>query len=314
MKKKIIIPSIILIMLLFILSGTGCDTGKLPGMPEKAVSIFGGGKGITTQIVMPAQGMVLPLNYAFSPRILIEDTGGVGAEGEVCITGLKYAESGTACECRDFDISSEPEADNYLEDELVFSQYAPAKAGDFILTAITRYDYTTEASATACIRADLFEPGYCEMKVGKEEGVGILRSVSGGPIKITNIEENVLPISDTVITLLFTVYIEDVSAKPGQFIKEEDVYSGECRTLSYEEGDEPDIRIELEDLLYSEYVDCGTIKLDKKGEGSIVCTVENYQLVDASNEYLFEGKEEINFNVIATYSFESRNSLEFSVK
>ncbi|MBI5871746.1 hypothetical protein HZB88_01530 [archaeon] len=306
MKLFYIAVALILVMLI-----AGCISDKLPGMPEKAVSIFSSGKGIETNIALPADKMVLPLNYAFSPRIIIENNGGAETDGEVCIAGLK---SEGECECRDFDISLDPESENYLETEVQFNSYEPTSTGDFILVAITRYNYKTEAEAMACIRAEPFEEGDCEIKVGKEEGVGILQSVSGGPIKITNVKESMLPIDDTTATLLFTVYVKDVSAEPSQLIKEEDVYSGKCKGLAYEEGDEPEIRIELEDLLYSEYVDCGTIKLDKKGEGSIVCKVENYGLVNADNEYLFEGKEEIAFEIIASYSFEMREGAGFSVK
>lgn len=306
--KKIILILIIISLLLsgcdFFKSATEKIPSNLPGLEEKQEqSVFGGRGSIQASMVNPQkQGTVLK-SYAFQPVIRIENLGGSESQGQLCITGLDQdVFSGfSGCECQSY---QQRRMDNSFEEqELRFGPYNIQldQPKTYSLTAINRFSYSTEIKADVCITADIYEDRECSADIN---------TVTSGPLKVSSIEETIIPISNDLVSLIFTMDIENVGDGT---IRDLQKINERC-VLSPADKKEKKIKAEITGFPVAADLQCQESSLDEDEETSITCEAKQVSLFDSRGNYLFgdDYKPEITFRL--EYGYETRDSNTFNVE
>jgi hypothetical protein len=285
-----------LIILIFIAS---CTTQTEEVMPTECPPYCSGGSGAVETIINSPQDIVF-VNDRMPISITMEDVGESNVEyGEVCITGLNndYFPGLGGCNCQSYYITLEDNKDQNFEEAVVDfdSVFVSEQAsGNHFMSVITRFDYTTYAPFEICFTNDLTDSCISGNK---------LEASSSGPLKVTSIQERLVPNGNAVDVRLS---IEAEFSGDGTLIFKEDVSSGSCLTIP----EEP-ITADVSVILFGVPHVCGVLNFfeDEDYEASITCKLDNQALSQ------FIGEQDTYTGwVRIDYAVEQKDSIKFEVK
>ncbi len=299
--------TIILIMSMLLLAG--CELiedvpSRIPGLesqPEE--SIYGGEGSIDISIINPKESGKVLKGYSLEPIIRVKNLGGSEAEGKVCITGLDQDTfSGfSGCECLNYMQLSQ---DNAFDDiDLKYGPYsinADEESKHHSLTAINRFRYSTSIKSDICISADIYENPECSADIN---------AVTSGPITIDSIEETIIPINDQVVSIVFSISIENDGQGNLWPIERLDE---RCSAGKIEEQ-EKKITAEIIGFPVSADISCEDARLEDE-EATITCKAEQVRLFDQQGDYVFNEKYKPEVIFQLEYGYETRESRRFSVE
>lgn len=305
----------IILLLLALILITGCAqftmvSSKLPGLPQKAEpGLITATQSVTTEVKNPREDETVSSRYELAPVAIVTDMGHADSEGAVCIQISEDTFKGSfGCECQDFAIYAYEE-DGEVQQQLEFGPYGiqAEEEKEELMTATTRYTYETTGTAKACIKKDIYDAGGCQLENIGGGKKNLLASCSNGAIKITKVTEDIKPVDDETVTLVFNAEVE--KAKEGDIYDYDKAGYPSCRA---EERQNKQIRGELKGLPGGD-VRCKETELEE-GEGTVVCEAKNIRLFDTKGNFLFPGdsyEPEIEINL--KYGYEQIQSMKFVV-
>lgn len=209
--KKIIILLIVLLLV------AGCVKlsdikGKIPGLSSTTTAgkkdFIGGTKGVTTQIISPAEGGKIYSSQPFNIAVKLNNEGEAQARGATCTFG-----SFLDCDCQEFTLEGKRKMEGEsLEGEwktltfekgmIVKEEEGPAS---FFVTAETRYNYKTYGIIKACVKKDVYSKEGCQISPEKN----MIKSASSAPIIISEVKQEIIPEAEETVKLIFNIKIKN---------------------------------------------------------------------------------------------------------
>ena len=297
---KLIIPALIIIAILL----AGCQelkNIKLPGIDNEVETSSG---SITAYFVNPKTGGNVLSEYPFSPAIGVKSLGGYESEGQTCISGLdsNIFSGFSGCECTTFQ-QVKDDSGVFQPEDLTFGPYTIHITKDdrkeHIVSAVTRYLYGNEVKANICISKDIYENTGCSPSI---------TSSTSGPLDITSIEQETIPISEDVVTLIFR--IKATQEESGRFIPEEDM-NGQCTPVNLEEL--PKVEARVKGFPTRTPVVCKDVEIEGK-EVIIVCEAKDLNLIGPGGTSIFGDNYNPELTFEIRYFFETTSSSRFTVQ
>lgn len=274
---------------------------------SKTVLFHEGDEGVEFEIKRP-----LEEHHADSPfyvAVYLSNEGAHGTKGMICLYGLdedKFSGFSDCDECEDFDLSGV----SYYGEQKVEGDYETIEFGEysidkesikfydkkdeyrkesdrFTVTSSIVYDYLTYGIIDACIREDIYDEDGCDY-----EDKNMLKGVSGAPIQINSVKEEIIRSDAGDYKLIFDIEIEN---EGNGFVTGND----ECGSLD-KEGE---IEVKLLNAPGGgEEVECASVKL-KDDKAVAHCVVEGV-----------EGKDyKTDVTVILTYKYKEIKSKIFKI-
>lgn len=279
---------------------------KLPGVGEEETSSMFGGKGtITASILNPKDSSSVYSSYPLKPLVRIANMGGSESEGQVCISGLDSETfSGfSGCDCQTF---QQNKIENAFEPiDLEFGPYSirgETGSREYSITSITRYRYSTQIRTSICIVKDIYETENCNANVIE---------ATSGPLRISSVEEEIIPVQDNVVNIIFRIKASKDSE--GSIWNYDKVYE-QCVPSSPEREQDRKIKAQVKQFPVQGMIACSDAALNEDDEIDIVCEAKDVRLFDSSGNYLFgeDYRPEAIFEL--EYGFEARQSAKFFLK
>ena len=288
---------ILLILFLFLAS---CATETSEELPTDCPPDCSGGSDSVDLEINSPQDIVFA-NDRMPVSITVYDYGESSVEyGEVCVTGLdeEFFSGFGGCNCQSYYITLDDNDDENFEESLINfdTTYVSDKAsGNHFMTFINRYTYTTYAPFEICFTNDLSDSSCIS---GNK-----LESSSSGPLKVTSIQERLVP-NGNAVDLRLT--IDTKFSGDGTLISMDDVASGSCLTIP----EEP-IKADVSIIMFGEANDCGTLNFyeDEDYEASITCKLDGFLL-----SQFVGGQDTYPGWVRIDYAVEQKDSIEFEVE
>ena len=297
---------ILLILFLFLAS---CATETSEELPTDCPPDCSGGSDSVDLEINSPQDIVFA-NDRMPVSITVYDYGESSVEyGEVCVTGLdeEFFSGFGGCNCQSYYITLDDNDDENFEESLINfdTTYVSDKAsGNHFMTFINRYTYTTYAPFEICFTNDLSDSSCIS---GNK-----LESSSSGPLKVTSIQERLVP-NGNAVDLRLTIDAE--FAGDDTLISTTDVASDSCLTIP-EEPIQADVSIIMFGVEHVCDVDCqgndcGTLNFyeDQDYEASITCKLDNFLLGQ-----FVGGQDTYDGWVRIDYAVEQKDSIEFKVE
>lgn len=299
--KKIII----LIVISLFISGCIPDLSgiKMPGLPGKKTvggkkAFSGGTLGIESEILRPIEGEKVHSSQPLEIVVKLSNKGETDSEGVTCISGLnkKYFTDFSGCDCQE----SEPlegkkkvggETQEGEEERLIFDIGAIQPVEKATITAKTRYKYITYGIITACIKKDAYSEEGCEIL-----GKNMITSASSAPLGIVEVTEDIRATDDTA-KMTFNIKLKETGKNGDLYGLDEDM--DQCETPK---DLKQNIKVELINAPGSS--SCGSVELDKEGEATAQCTVDNVKVFTESYETPITLKLEYAYETIDSNIFE----------
>lgn len=286
---------LLLVLLLFL---AGCTTPTEEEIPTGCPPYCSGGSDSVETIINSPLDIVFA-NDRMPVSVSLLDTGESNVEyGEVCITGLNndYFPDLSGCNCQSYYITLDDKDDqNFKSSTINFdSAFVSAEAsGNHFMTFINRFSYTTYAPFEICFTNDLSDDCISGNK---------LKASSSGPLKITSIEERLVPNSNVVDLRLL---IEAEYTGDSMLISQDDVASGSCLTIN----DDP-ISTDVSVIIFGKSHDCGILNFfEDEDTATITCKIDDLSLSTfIGSQNTFTGWVRID------YAVEQKDSIEFEVQ
>lgn len=268
---------------------------SLPGLSAEEEVSSG---SISAYFVNPKYGGTVLEEYPFSPAVRIKSLGGYESEGQTCISGLdRDIFSGfSGCECLSFK-QEKDDSGKFEQDDLTFGPYTIRIKSDdrkeHIVSSVTRFEYGNEVKAGICISADVYENTGCTASIN---------SVTSGPLIVGSIEQETIPITEDIVTLIFK--IEASKAEEGRFILEENL-NDQCTPLPSEKL--PVVRARVKGFPTRASVTCKDVEITGT-DVTVVCEAKDIDARAFGEGY----STEITFEL--RYFFETTSSSKFTVQ
>jgi hypothetical protein len=319
MKKLKLLNYIFILFVLVLLVGCSINpkikgfskfTKNLPGMPkigeDKTGLFYEGSKGVEFEIIRPSEE-----HYYDSPfyvRVYLSNKGMSDAGGEICLYGLDedIFLDFDSCTCERFSLGGvsyvgeqKKEGDDYtfefgpyeIDDSIIeFYEKKDSyikESDEFVITSSVIYDYQTYGVIEACIRKDINDKEGCSYK-----NKDMLKGVSGAPIQITSVKEEIIPSGGGDYKLIFDVEIKN---KGNGFVTDD----GECGSL----GKDGSIKVKLLNVPSRvKEVECKDVKL-KDDKAVAHCVIDEV-----------EGKDyKTDITIILNYNYKEIKSKKLKV-
>lgn len=302
MKKIMLVAAVFCVVLLL----TGCAEIKNMKLP-KFLPGFGAEDEfypgtLSAVIVNPKESGRVLSDYPLQPVVRINNLGGSESEGQSCISGLDRDVFGfSGCECQSFQIIKN-DAGIFEQEDVAFNSHqirlSDTDRRDFQVSAVTRFEYGTDIKADICLTKDVYDIGKCSVA---------MKSVSNGPIEITGIEQETIPISEDIVTLIFNINAR--KAAPGRFIPEESS-SAQCEPLPLDKY--PKIQARVKGFPLDNPIKCRDVEITEE-ETTITCEAKDISLIDSQGRSVFDDNYSPEVTFQLKYFFEVTDSSRFSV-
>lgn len=302
MRKALI--AIIAIALLL----AGCQEIKNIKLPKSLPGIEPAGEtssgAISAYFVNPKNNGNVLQEYPFSPTIRVKSVGGYESKGQICISGLdkKIFSGFSGCECLPF-VQEKDDSGKFEPDDVSFGPYTLRLNADdrkeHTISAVTRYEYGNEVKANICISKDIYENTGCTASI---------KSATPGPLIVGSVEQETIPISENVVTLIFK--IKASKAEEGRFILEENV-NDQCVPLPSDKL--PKIRARAKGFPTRAPVECDDVEIEGT-DVTVTCEAKDISLVGPGGVSLFEDNYNPEVTFELKYFFETTASARFTVQ
>ncbi len=285
----------ILILLLFIVSCTTTTEEAIPTYCPPGCS--GGSESV--EIIVNSPSDIVFANDRMPVSVDLLDIGESSVEfGELCITGLNVEDFSelSGCNCQSYYITLDDSDDQNFESALIdfgTSFISPEASGEHFLTFINRYSYTTYAPFEICFTNDLGDDCISGDK---------LESSSSGPLKVTSIQERIVPDGNAVDVRLS---IEAEYTGDSMLISQEDINSDSCLTIpNYP------ITADVSIIMFGVSHECGVLNFfEDEDSATITCKLDDQMLSNFIGEQdTYEGWVRID------YAVEQIDSVKFKVQ
>jgi hypothetical protein len=305
--KKIILT---LLFLLFIVACQPQTVEETPGACPPDCS--SGSEALQTDIILPTPNGNVYANEQFAPYFYVRNLGEANSDGTILVTGLDRSvfSSYTGCYPIEFTTVVDDPDDPFFK-EAIFDSLPKADVNteanlEQIMTAYTRYTYTTFATMSSCITTNIVDEPDCSTSPTTNR----LDTSSSGPLTVTTITQELSSPGSGAVTLRLRVNAKIDAQATQRVINTDLVSSSEC-VISTEGLDIVKAKTSLV-ILGREY-SCGDLAFEGgKGEATTTCIVENIDtniLVGGQKEkdgylkidYGFQDIQSVPFNVVSSF-------------